>query len=67
MANRALLAKAARAVTQRRELGNAEYLKPFYVSAPRIARSELATLCEGVAVRRVDAVMVQRRSWGRGL
>jgi hypothetical protein len=53
MANRALLAKVARATTQRRELGNAEYLKPVYISAPKITSSELAVLCAGVKVTRL--------------
>lgn len=67
MANRALLAKAARAVEQRRELGNAEYLKPAYVSAFRISRNELAQLCDGVMVTKVEpgaARGLQRRAAG---
>lgn len=67
MANRAMAAKVERARLQRIELGNAEYLKPMYVGSVKMDRQELATLCAGVAVKKCDAVMVHRRSWGRGL
>ena len=63
MANRALLAKVARATTQRRELGNAEYLKPAYISAPKITREELATLCAGVKVTRVELTGHKSGTW----
>jgi hypothetical protein len=53
MANRALLAKVERATTQKRELGNAEYLKPDYISAPKITSAELIELCRGVKVTKI--------------
>lgn len=65
VANRALLAKAARAVEQRRELGNAEYFKPAYVSAFRISRNELARLCDGVMVTKVEPGVARGLQRGR--
>ena len=63
MANRALQAKVVRATTQRRELGNAEYLKPVYVSAPKITSAELAVLCAGVKVTRCERSGHQSGTW----
>jgi len=63
MANRAIAAKAARATTQRRELGNAEYLKPAYISAPKITREELNRLCAGVVVTRVERKGYKSGTW----
>jgi len=65
MANRALQAKVERATTQRRELGNAEYLKPDYISAPKITSAELAVLCAGVKVTRVERTGYKSGTWNK--
>jgi len=65
MANRAIAAKAARATTQRRELGNAEYLKPAYISAPKITSAELIELCRGVVVTRVERTGYKTGTWNK--
>jgi len=68
MANRALLAKAARAVEQRRELGAHEFGKACYLIGPdKAALSAIAADYKGVVHRcKPGAAKYARGQWAKG-